>query len=279
MDSRPIGIFDSGLGGLTAVRQFELLAPNEDLIFFGDTARVPYGTRTPQTITEYALEDISFLLAHGVKAVVAACGTVSSTLSPEYSSKIPVPFVDTIKPTASAAANATKNGVIGILGTPATIRSDSFARALRDINANFTLLSQPCAMFVPLVENGYFSRECEATRLFAREYLAPLKAAHADTIILGCTHYPLIRDIIADEAGENVTLIDSGYETARYTVSLLEALGLTNDSGGAERFYTSDGGDAFSSLSEILLGHPHTNGVEKASLDDYPLNECFRQTR
>ena len=274
-DPRAIGIFDSGLGGLSAVRQLIRLAPTEDILFFGDTARVPYGGRTAETITRYALEDISFLLSHDVKLIVAACGTVSSTLPVPLSRRIPVPYTGVIEPTARAAAAATRNGRIGILGTRATIQSGSFARELERLLPGVVTVPQACPMFVPLVENGYFSRDCEPTRYFAREYLAPLRERKVDTVILGCTHYPLIRDILSDCLGADVVLIDSGYETAKAALHLLEEAGLTNPSGGRHRYFTSDSPDNFSSIAEIFLGYPVHDEVRKADLRTIHTADCF----
>ncbi len=274
MDARAIGIFDSGLGGLTAVKQLHRLAPGEDIVFLGDTARVPYGTRPAETIIRYSLEDISFLLSFDIKLIVAACGTVSSTLPRAYAESLPVPFVDVIAPTARAAAAATRNGRIGILGTPATIRSGSFVRALAAIDPALVPLPQACPLFVPLVENGYFARDCAVTRLVAQEYLQPLKDAGADTIILGCTHYPIIQDIIADTVGSGVRLIDSGLETARHALALLDGRDARGGSGSI-RFYTSDETDGFESNAGVFLGHPLAQRACKADLQRVALHPCF----
>ncbi len=274
MDTRAIGVFDSGLGGLTAVKQLHRLAPQENVVFFGDTARVPYGTRPAQTIVRYALEDLSFLLTFDIKLIIAACGTVSSTLPRRYTEALPVPFVDVIGPTARAAAAATANGKIGVLGTPATIRSGSFVRELESIDSRLAVTAQACPLFVPLVENGYTARDCEVTRLVAREYLEPLMQAGVDTIILGCTHYPIIKGVIADIVGEKVTLIDSGRETARYALELLNK----SDSCGGEGkldFYTSDQGDGFENSAELFLGYSLGAGARKADLQRIDLHPCF----
>ena len=274
MDTRAIGVFDSGLGGLTAVKQLHRLAPQENVVFFGDTARVPYGTRPAQTIVRYALEDLSFLLTFDIKLIIAACGTVSSTLPRRYTEALPVPFVDVIGPTARAAAAATANGKIGVLGTPATIRSGSFVRELESIDSRLAVTAQACPLFVPLVENGYTARDCEVTRLVAREYLEPLMQTGVDTIILGCTHYPIIKGVIADIVGEKVTLIDSGRETARYALELLNK----SDSCGGEGkldFYTSDQGDGFENSAELFLGYSLGAGARKADLQRIDLHPCF----
>lgn len=276
MNRKAIGVFDSGLGGLSAVRQLIRLAPTEDIVFFGDTARVPYGTRTAETITRYSLEDISFLLSQDVKLIIAACGTVSSTFPRALSDRIPVPYVNVLGATARAAVRATRNGCIGILGTEATIKSGSFAREVAELRPDAVTIPKACPMFVPLVENGYIARDCEVTRLIAKEYLEPVIAAGADTLILGCTHYPLIKDIISDVAGSGVTLIDSGCETARAALALLEEKGLRNDCGGRHTFYTSENPDGFSALARIFLADDTVpQEVCRADLRAVPLNACF----
>ncbi len=274
-DKRAIGVFDSGLGGLSSVRQLIRLAPAEDIIFFGDTARVPYGGRPAETIVRYALEDISFLLERDVKMVVAACGTVSSALPAALSDRIPVPYTGVIGPTARAAAAATRNRRIGVIGTRATIKSGSFARELERILPGAVTVTQACPMFVPLVENGYFARNCEPTRYFAREYLAPLIERQVDTVILGCTHYPLIRDVISDVLGAGVTLIDSGYETAKAALALLDQAGLRNPDGGRHLYYTSDSPDDFSTIAENFLGYPVHDEVRRADLRAVKTADCF----
>ncbi|MEG0750421.1 MAG: glutamate racemase [Oscillospiraceae bacterium] len=276
MDKRPIGIFDSGLGGLTAVKEFGELNSREDIIFFGDTARVPYGTRTAETITQYALEDMSFLLSKGVKLIIAACGTVSSTLPERYARACSVPFVDVVGPTASAAASATKNGKIAVLGTPATIRSGAFVRAITAISPDLQCFPVACPLFVPLVENGYFGSQNEVARIIARQYLAPLAERGVDTVLLGCTHYPLLSDVIFEALDGRATLINSGRETVIHVLSFLEKLGLENNSGGEWQLFTSDNPDGFSSLGEIFLGHALRHEVKRADIFSVSLNKCFR---
>ncbi|MBQ9959232.1 MAG: glutamate racemase [Oscillospiraceae bacterium] len=268
MDRRPIGVFDSGLGGLTAVKELRRVLPGEDILFLGDTARVPYGTRNADTIRQYAREDMAFLLSRGVKYIVAACGTVSSNLSASETGALPVPYTGVILPTAQAAAAATKNGTVGIIGTPATVKSGAFVAALQQIDPAIKAVSQPCPLFVPLVESGYIARDCDVTRKVAEEYLAPIKQSGADTLILGCTHYPIIRDIIADIMGEGVVLIDSGEQTARAVAQQLPRLGLTADRDQADSptFYVSDKPDNFSALAELFLGEPVSDRVHLVRL-------------
>ena len=274
MDKRAIGVFDSGLGGLTTVKPLHELAPDEDIIFFGDNARVPYGNRGTATITRFALEDISLLMTHNVKMIIAACGTVSSTLSDRYVGRIRLPFLNVVTPTARAAAEVTGNGRIGVIGTSATIRSGSFARALEAIDPTLLTFCQPCPLFVPLVENGYIGRDNEVTHRVAADYLEPLRDEDIDTLILGCTHYPIIRDIIQDIMGD-VTVIDSGIETARYALSMLASADALNGSGGRLEYYVSDDPEGFVDLAEMFLGQKMNGPVQVVSLDHCVTNPAL----
>jgi len=229
MDRNAIGVFDSGLGGLTAVKELNRILPNENIIYFGDTARIPYGTRSRETVLRYAREDVAFLRRHPVKMIIAACGTVSSVIG----TNAPVddmPFSGVLYPAAEAACALTQNGRIGVIGTPATIRSGSYEHALHTINNEVSVTAMACPLFVHLVEYGYTNRDNQITRLAAEEYLAPIRSAQVDTLILGCTHYPIIRDIIADIMGEGVNLISPGEEAAKYAKRCLEEQDLLTDS-------------------------------------------------
>ncbi len=229
-DNRPIGVFDSGIGGLTAVKELRELLPNEDIIYLGDTARVPYGTRGEETIIRYAKEDMAFLQSKNVKLIIAACGTVSSVAGEEIDDCDTL-ATGVIIPAAVAAMTATKNGKIGIIGTPATVKSKSYESFITAFGEDkYKVYSKACPMFVPLVENGYIGDNCLPTMLIAREYLKPLKDAGVDTLILGCTHYPLIASIISEIMGEDCTLISSGGEAGKYAKSLLEDEDLLSDS-------------------------------------------------
>ncbi len=225
--SSAIGVFDSGIGGLTAVKELSSLLPNEDIIYLGDTARVPYGTRGRDTIIRYAKEDIGFLLSQDVKMIIAACGTVSSVAG-EVIENCGRLATGVILPAVTAAVSATKNGKIGIIGTPATVNSRSYERLINSLCPEAQVYAAPCPMFVPLVENGYIGDDCEPTKIIAREYLTPLKEKGVDTLILGCTHYPLISHIISDIMGD-CTLISSGGEAGRHAKKLLEERGLLSD--------------------------------------------------
>ena len=210
MDDRPIGVFDSGLGGLTAVRELCRLLPEEDIVYFGDTGRVPYGSRSRETIVKYAQQDVAFLRTFDLKAIVIACGTVSTTALDVLAAENPMPVLGVVAPAAEAAARATRNGKIGLIGTQATIRSGAYERLIHGENAGARMLSQACPLFVPLVENGRFRPGDVVIETVAAEYLAPLREAGVDTLVLGCTHYPLLEEIIGAYMGPAVRLISAG---------------------------------------------------------------------
>lgn len=269
MNNDAIGVFDSGIGGLTAVKELNKLLPNENIIYLGDTARVPYGSRSRETVLKYAEQDVEFLRNHKIKMIIAACGTVSSVIGTKPF-VTDMPFTGVIFPAAQAACAATKNGKIGVIGTPATIRSGSYAKAVKTINSHAAVIGSSCPLFVHLVENGYTRRDCQITRLAAEEYLAPIKAENADTLIMGCTHYPVIKDIIADVMGDNVTLISSGMEAAKYAQSCLLEGDLLSDrtENGKNIFYVSDSTKLFIENAENFLGRPVTGEVFSCSLGE-----------
>ncbi len=252
--SAPIGVFDSGLGGLTAVKQLREIMPRENIVYFGDTGRVPYGNRSVETIRKYARQDASFLLSKDVKLVIAACGTVSSTAD-GLGDTLPVPYLNVIRPTASAAVNATRNGKIGVIGTAATIASGSYKREIQKLDRSIKVYEQHCPLFVPLVEEGFFSKDDPITKLTVERYLCTLREQGVDTVILGCTHYPLLKAAIGEYVGMDVRLIDSGKETALEAARLLKRLELTNrdTAQGKCSFFVSDRTEGFSRLASIFL--------------------------
>ncbi len=269
MNNDAIGVFDSGVGGLTAVKELNRLLPNEDIIFFGDTARIPYGSRSKETILKYARQDVNFLRQHKIKMIIAACGTVSSTIGSKPLVD-DMPFTGVVLPAAQAACGATKNGKIGVIGTPATIRSGSFARAIKNINSKFAVIGNACPLFVHLVENGYTHRDNKITKLAAEEYLTPIKNEGVDTLIMGCTHYPVIKDIIADFMGENVTLISSGEEAAKYAQACLMENDMLTESNekGHNTFYVSDSTELFEENAKHFLCHKVNGEVFSCNLED-----------
>ena len=270
MDNRPIGVFDSGLGGLTAVKQLEKLLPGESIIYFGDTGRVPYGSRGKETILRYARQDMDFLLSQNVKAVLAACGTVSS-VARSVGEALSVPYIDVIRPSAQAAAAATKNGKIGVIGTAATIHSDSYRSALLCLNHKLQVFPQACPLFVSLVESGFVAPQDEVTRLVAERYLAPVRAAGVDTLILGCTHYP-IAPTIGSVMGRGVTLIDSGREAALAMAQALKDRDLLCEPGAPRqvRYFVTDTPENFMNVAELFLGHSVEGRTQRIDIEGDP---------
>lgn len=267
----PIGVFDSGLGGLTAVRELRRILPREDIVYFGDTGRVPYGTRGVDTIIQYAKQDIAFLREQNVKYIMAACGTVSSTLPASVTDALDVPYTGVVQSAAEAAAKATQTGCIGVIGTPATVNSGSYNRAIHALLPAARVVATGCPLFVPLVENGYFARGNPVTTLVAQDYLRDVRKAGVDTLILGCTHYPLIAPIIAQIMGPDVTLIDPGRETAKTAQRALAASGLLREEGtGGAVYYVSDSTESFAQLSAWFLGEYAGGSVTRISVDGYP---------
>ena len=271
MDNRPIGVFDSGLGGLTAVRQLRRVLPGEDIVYFGDTGRVPYGSRGRDIIVQYARQDIGFLLSKDVKFIVAACGTVSSTYPPAEASRLPVPFTGVVGATARRAAAVTKNGRIGVIGTQATIRSCSYQSLLKELVPDAQLFARACPLFVPLVENGRFRVGDVVAETVAAEYLAPIKAAGVDTLVLGCTHYPLLTEVIGAYMGPGVTLVNVGEQCAVRVVERLAAMdALTGrEEPGESRFYVSDRVEDFARLASLFLQRDVGEAVEQVDIYRY----------
>lgn len=272
MSSRDaIGVFDSGLGGLSAVKEFLNVLPNEKIIYFGDTGRVPYGNRSRDTIMKYAFQDAEFLMNNNVKMVVAACGTVSSVAGDKLESSLPVLYTGVVNPTAFIADQKTKNGKIGVIGTAATIASHSYKLRLKKLNPDYIVYEQACPLFVPLVESGFICRDDQIVRLVIKRYLSDLKESGIDTLILGCTHYPLLRDAISDYMGDSVTLVDSGYETAVYSAKILKEQNLLNDDKTSKNpeFFVSDTPDGFESVAGLFLGRNMEHTVTQIDIEQY----------
>ena len=253
-NSQPIGVFDSGIGGMTVVRALTKELPNENIVYFGDTARVPYGPKSPQVIREYALQDTDVLLQHDVKAIVVACNTVSAVALDVVQKRAKVPVIGVIIPGAEAAVRATKNRRIGVIGTVGTINSNAYTNAIRHADAAVLTFGQACPLFVPLAEEGWTDHK--ATELIAREYLFPLTLEKIDTLVLGCTHYPLLRDVIDRVLHRSVTLIDSGEATAAAARAMLDEHGLlnTNPMKPQLKFFVSDIPAKFTEVGERFLG-------------------------
>ena len=243
-----IGIFDSGLGGLTAYRELHKLLPNEQFVYFGDTGRVPYGSRSHEILKKYARQDIDFLRTKGVDVILAACGTVSSVVLDEIAAEYTVPLVGVVDASVQEALAATKNGIIGVIGTGATISSGAFEKKIKAARADAQVVSTACPLFVPLVENGYIQRDCTVTKLVAADYLAQIKASGADTLILGCTHFPIIADIIGDLL-PGVTLISSGAAAAR----AIAKEHTRSNAASASEFFVSDSPVNFDEVARVFL--------------------------
>ncbi len=257
--NKPIGIFDSGVGGLTVAREVFHLLPKEDVVYFGDVGRSPYGGRSPEIITKFSAQDVAFLLEHEVKYVICACNTVSAVALDELTQNYKVPMIGVIHPGALAAVSATRNGRIGVIGTNATIGSNAYAKSIHTQNHDLKVFSLACPLFVPLAEEGYIDKE--ATYLIARDYLQTMHDVEIDTLILGCTHYPLLKQVIADVMGEKVTLIDSGEETARVAYKALTESGLLNSrtsqtpsTSGDHKYFVSDVPEKFSQVATRFMG-------------------------
>ena len=254
MSSAPVGIFDSGLGGLTVARSIYERLPHESTVYFGDTARVPYGPKSPETVRRYSLEILRWLLDQGVKAVVVACNTSTAHALEALQEASPVPVIGVIEPGARAATEASRSGPIGVIGTAGTIASDAYARAIHRLRPEARVEQRACPLFVPLVEEGWF--EHPAAELIAADYLAPLRHAGVDVLVLGCTHYPLLKPLLQRVMGDDVRLIDSGEATARALEATLRAqgLGAGGDGDACHRFAVSDDVARFRQVGSRFLG-------------------------
>ncbi len=250
----PIGVFDSGIGGLTVVRELRRQLPDESIIYFGDTARVPYGAKSPETVARYSQQAAAFLQSLDVKLVVIACNTATAHAFEILEQTLPMPVIGVIEPGARAAVAASRTGRIGVIGTVGTIRSGAYDLAVRRRLDTARVYAQPCPLFVPLVEEG--KCDDEASRLIAREYLDPLREMDVDVLILGCTHYPLLRPLLQDIMGDQMILVDSAEQTACDVGAALDAKGLRNTSGATAtcRFIASDSPLRFRDVGRSFVG-------------------------
>ena len=254
MSSAPIGVFDSGIGGLTVVRELMKQLPNESIIYFGDTGRLPYGPKSPDTVIRYSREITEFLRGEGVKTIVVACNTATAHALPTLREENDLPVIGVIEPGSRAAARATQTGRVGVIGTQGTIHSRAYERAIANAAPDTKITALACPLFVPLVEEGWL--DTEATRIIAREYLEPMAASNVDTLVLGCTHYPLLKQVIGNVVGREVRLIDSAEETAAETASTLRAAGIERRKTDAAhyRFIASDAPEQFLRVGQRFLG-------------------------
>jgi glutamate racemase len=262
----PIGIFDSGIGGLTVARAMYERLPGESTIYFGDTARVPYGPKSPDTVRRYSHEILQWLLGQGVKLVVIACNTSTAHALTTLREESPVPVIGVIEPGARAAVAATRGGPVGVIGTAGTIASNAYPRAIQALSPGMRVEQVACPLFVPLVEEGWFDHS--ATELVAREYLQPLTLAGVDVLVLGCTHYPLLKPLLGRVMGPSVRLIDSAEETARAVAETLRQHGLEAPPAGRleHRFVVSDDAPRFRRVGARFIG-AKLSSAEVVALD------------
>ena len=272
-NTRPVGIFDSGLGGLCAVREALKIMPNEDIVYFGDTGRVPYGSRSYNIIKKYARQDINFLISKDVKMILISCGTVSSVAIDYLRETFPdVPIIGVVETACEKAieiAGERKNKNIGIIATEATISKGMYKKYISELDLSCKVYSKACPLFVPLVENGHISDNDGITKLTAELYLNEFKDLNLSSLILGCTHYPMIKNII--HAAINVELIDVGLEAAHRLKKELENKNLLNDINrkGSLKIYISDEGINFKNIASNFLGYDIKSGVEKIDIEKY----------
>ena len=269
MDNRAVGVFDSGLGGLTAVRQIRSILPSEDIIYFGDTSRVPYGGRSHETLLKFARQDVRFMRSFDIKAIVVACGTVSTNALPELTAENDLPILGVVDPACRRAAALTQNKRVGLIATAASVRTGAYAYAIRQIDGDVEVISKACPLFVPLVENGRYRPGDIVVETVAREYLEPLKAAGVDVLILGCTHYPLLAPVIAEVMGPEVRLIDTGAQAAWELKRELERRDLlAEDRRGRALYCVSDRPEDFGLLAGQFL-QEDVPSVREVDIEQY----------
>lgn len=251
--NNPIGVFDSGVGGLTVAREIMRQLPNEDLVYFGDTARVPYGSKSKKTVLKYSRQIVRFLLTKNVKAIVAACNTASALALDEIAAEIEIPIIGVVKPGAQMAVKTTQTGNVGVIGTESTVKSGIYNDYIRELNSDITVVSKACPLFVPLVEEGLL--EDRVTDDIVGRYLHEMKEYKVDSLVLGCTHYPLIRNTIKRYMGENVNLVNPAFETAKSLKEMLIEQNLLNEEMHKPQYeyYVSDGVDKFISFADSVL--------------------------
>lgn len=272
MDRRPIGVFDSGLGGLTAAGELARLMPKENIIYFGDTGRVPYGGRSRETILKYARQDIAFLKTFGLKAIVVACGTVSTVALDTLVEENAIPVVGVVEPAGLAAAAVSRNGKVGLIGTMASVRSGAYEKVIASVRPEIEVFPEACPLLVPLVENGRINEGDVVIETVVSEYLEPMQKAGVDTLVLGCTHYPLLKGIIGKQMGEGVTLIDTGEQCAIQVAKLLkkqDLLAPPEREKGRRQYYVSDAPAGFARIASLFLGEEIEDAVEQVDIDRF----------
>jgi len=265
-NTKSIGVFDSGIGGLTVVKRLSQTLPDENIIYFGDTARVPYGSKSNSTVIEYSIQDTNFLISKDVKAIVVACNTASSVAISELKMQYDIPIIGMIEPGALMAIEKSTNKRIGVIGTRSTINNKAYSRAINSIDPIADVYEKACPLFVPLAEEGWINHK--AAFKIAEEYLKELKDLDIDTLVLGCTHYPILYEVIHEIMGDNVILIDSGVAAARVVKDEIKKTDLENKSGedSVTEFYVSDIPTTFKNIAELFLGRPIPD-IKKVNLE------------
>ena len=266
MQKLAIGMFDSGVGGMTVFKEVKELLPHEHIIYFGDTARVPYGNKSPQMVTKYALESALFLLTKGIKLLIIACNTSSAFALQILQRRMPVPVIGVISPGATEAVRHTKSGRVGVIGTRTTIKSMAYERSIRKLNADMVVFSRACPLFVPIVEEGL--EHDEIARLMAEKYLGDLRETGIDVLVMGCTHYPVLEDVIRHTMGSGVEIVHSGKETAKEAFKILEERDLFNKRGrGKYEYFVTDSPESFHEIGGRILGEALTHVKSLKSLN------------
>lgn len=268
MDNRPIGVFDSGLGGLTVLKEIMELIPTESVVYFGDCGRAPYGTKSKEMVIKYTFQDIRFLLNQDIKMIVIACNTISACSFEIVKHNFNMPVIEVVEPGSNCAVKETKNKKVGVIGTRATINSGVYEKTIEKTDNNIQIHSKACPLFVNLVEEGWWDNDI-AYRI-AEEYLTPLKSEGIDTLVLGCTHYPILKGIISSVVGDNVKLVSSALEVARVVREVINEKGIGRDKDikPVYRYYTSDSIEKFESLGSAILGK-EIHSVEKVDIEKY----------
>ncbi len=266
MQEKPIGIFDSGVGGLTVLKEISRLLPEEDIIYLGDTARVPYGIRSAETVIKYSIECATFLYKKGIKILVVACNTSSALSLETLKEKLTIPVIGVIEPGVKAALKTTRNGIVGIIGTEATVKSSAYSKKIREKDPSIQVIAKACPLFVPLVEEGIL--EGEIADLVIDRYLKELKTSGIDTLILGCTHYPLLKKSIGKYM-DGIKLVDSAEEAALGVREMLSEHNFLRNrrTEGSKTFYVTDDPGRFRKIGEIFLNYEIEN-IYKVSLEE-----------
>jgi len=270
MDNRAIGVFDSGLGGLTVFKEISRQLPGESLIYFGDSGRAPYGTKSRETVVKYTLQDVRFLMSHDIKMMVIACNTMSAYSYETVKKTVDIPIIEVIGSGAKAAVAQTKNKKVGVIGTNATINSGAYQKAIKELDSDISVVQKACPLFVPLVEEGKEWWDNEIAFNIAQKYLTGLRETGVDTLVLGCTHYPLLENVISRVMGGDVTLVSSATEVARVVKKLIydNNIQSESDSPVEYRYYTSDSIEKFEPLCRTILDG-EVNFVRKVDIENY----------